>query len=155
MVLAVVAARRYWPLSGWPSTSSAMVCDRSPLATAPITRAISVVGRTRSSIRVLTELMMVAQPPTTFGTEARWARRPSRPTTRDTSVTARTIFSLVSMMSLRVSAILPEMPLQSDGMRAVKSPFLSAISVASRSLMSSSSASSVMLFIGVILVVWE
>ncbi len=151
IVLAVVAARRYWPLSGWPSTSSAMVCDRSPLATAPITRAISVVGRTRSSIRVLTELMMVAQPPTTLGTEARCVKRPSRPTTRDTSVTALTIFSLVSMMSLSVSAIFPEMPVRSDGMRAVKSPFFRAIKVASSSLASNSSAISVMLFIDAIL----
>ena len=31
-------------MSGRPSMSSAMVCDRSPLATAPITRATSVVG---------------------------------------------------------------------------------------------------------------
>ncbi len=147
IVFAVVAARRYWPLSGWPSTSSAMVCDRSPFATAPMTRAISVVGRTRSSIRVLTELMMVAQPPATFGTAARCVRRPSRPTTRDTSVTAFTIFSLVSMISLRVSAILPATPVQSDGMRAVKSPFFNAISVESSSFASSSSMKSLMLFI--------
>jgi hypothetical protein len=147
IVFAVVAARRYWPFSGWPSTSSAMVCDRSPFATAPMTRAISVVGRTRSSIRVLTELMMVDQPPTTPGTSARWVRWPSRPTTRDTSVTVSTIFCLVSMMSFRVSAILPDTPVQSEGMRTEKSPFFSAISVESSSLTSSCSAMSVMLFI--------
>ena len=37
-----------------PSISSAMVCERSPLATAPMTRATSVVGCTRSAISVLT-----------------------------------------------------------------------------------------------------
>ncbi|OEZ53921.1 hypothetical protein DUGA6_59230 [Duganella sp. HH105] len=153
MVLAVVAARRYWPFSGTPSTSSAMVCDRSPFATAPITRAISVVGRTRSSISALTALTMVAQPPDILGTCARCVSRPSRPTTRLTSVTTCTIFSLVSMMSFSVSAILPAMPVQSDGMRAVKSPFFSAISVASSLLASICSPMSVMSFIGLVLVI--
>src|SRR4051794_37439962 len=45
--------RRNSPLTGWPPISSAIFCDRSPSATASITRAISVVGRTRSSIRSL------------------------------------------------------------------------------------------------------
>ena len=152
MVLAVIAARRYWPLSGWPSTSRAMVWDRSPFATAPITRAISVVGRTRSSIRVLTELIMVLQPPTTPGRSARWVRWPSRPTTRETSVTVSTIFCLVSMMSFRVSAILPDTPVQSSGMRTEKSPFFRAINVVSSSLTSNCSPISVMVFIAWILV---
>ena len=149
MVFAVMAARRYWPFSGWPSTSSAMVCDKSPFATAPITRAISVVGRTRSSISVLTELMMVAQPPVVLVISARWVSRPSRPTTRLTSVTSRTMRDLVSMMSLSVSAILPAMPIQSDGMRTEKSPFFSAISVDRSTFASSCSPISVILFMAI------
>ena len=59
----VLPMRRNSPISGRPSMSSAMVCDRSPLATAPITRATSLVGWTRSPIRVLTELTDAAQEP--------------------------------------------------------------------------------------------
>ncbi len=140
MVLAVVAERRNWPRKGRPSTSSAMFCDRSPLATAPITRAISVVGRTRSSISALTELMMVAQPPPTVGEAARCSRRPSWPTTRLTLTISWAILSLLSMMSLRVSAILPFMPVSSDGRRTEKSPRRKATSASSNCLASSCSA---------------
>ena len=45
MLLTILAVRRNSPCSGRPSISSAIVCDRSPLATAPITRAISWSGR--------------------------------------------------------------------------------------------------------------
>ena len=44
ILLTVLAVRRNSPCSGRPSTSSAIVCDRSPCATAPITRAVSLVG---------------------------------------------------------------------------------------------------------------
>ncbi len=44
MVLTMRAVRRNSPASGRPSSSRAMVWERSPLATAPITRAVSVVG---------------------------------------------------------------------------------------------------------------
>ena len=128
IVLAVVAARRNWPRSGRPSTSSAMFCDKSPFATAPITRAISVVGRTRSSIRALTELIIVAQPPATVGGVARCSRRPSWPTMRLTLTISCAILSEFSMMSLSVSAILPFMPVRSDGSRTEKSPRRSATS---------------------------
>ena len=50
----VVPMRRNSPLTGWPSILSAIFCERSPSATASMTRATSVVGRTRSSISVLT-----------------------------------------------------------------------------------------------------
>src|SRR5450830_469416 len=142
MVLAVVAADRNWPRRGRPSTSSAIFCDRSPFATEPITRAISVVGRTRSSIRALTELMMVPQPPATEGGVARWVRRPSWPTTRLTLTISWAILSLLSMMSLRVSAILPFIPVKSEGRRTEKSPFLNATSAASSSFASSTSGTS-------------
>src|SRR5689334_23560819 len=42
--------------SGRPSTSRAMVCERSPWATAPITRAVSEVGWTRRSEEHTSEL---------------------------------------------------------------------------------------------------
>ena len=51
----VVPMRANSPLSGWPSMVSAIFWVRSPSATATITRATSVVGRTRSSMRPLTE----------------------------------------------------------------------------------------------------
>jgi hypothetical protein len=62
IVLTSLAERRNSPFSGRPSTSSSIDWPRSPLATAPMVRAISVVGRTRSSMRVLSESTVVAQP---------------------------------------------------------------------------------------------
>ena len=63
MVLTTVADRRNSPSSGRPSTSSAIVCDRSPLATALMVRVTSVVGQSRSSISVLTEFSIASQEP--------------------------------------------------------------------------------------------
>ena len=54
MVLTTLPMRRNSPRSGRPSISTVIVCDRSPLATAPMTRATSVVGCTMSSISSLT-----------------------------------------------------------------------------------------------------
>src|SRR6266478_5474013 len=51
---------------------------------------------------------------------------PSLPTTRLTRSSSRAVRSLNSMMSLKVSAILPASPVQSPGRRAEKSPFLKA-----------------------------
>ena len=53
ILLIVFAVRRNSPSSGRPSSSSAMLFDRSPWATAPMTLAASVVGWTRSSISAL------------------------------------------------------------------------------------------------------
>ena len=55
--------RRNSPFSGRPSIASAIFWDRSPLATAPMTRATSSVGWTRSPISELTEWTRSAQPP--------------------------------------------------------------------------------------------
>ena len=144
MVLAVAAARRNWPSSGLPSTSSDMVCDRSPLATAPMTRAISVVGRTRSSIRVLTELTIVPQPPDTLAAVARCSSRPSRPTVWLTLAISWAIRPLFSIISFSVSAILPSRPVRSVGIRTEKSPFFRAVRAASNILRSRSCGKSVM-----------
>ena len=54
IALMVRALRRNSPLSGRPSTSSAICCERSPRATAPSTRLVSAIGWVRSSISRLT-----------------------------------------------------------------------------------------------------
>ena len=56
------------PLTGWPSIVSAIFWERSPWATAAITRPTSVVGRTRSSTSELTASTLSAQPPYAPGT---------------------------------------------------------------------------------------
>ena len=63
MVLTMVAERRNSPCSGRPSTSSRTVCSRSPCATAAMARVTSVVGQSRSSISVLTEVSISPQAP--------------------------------------------------------------------------------------------
>src|SRR5687768_1231778 len=82
MLLTSLAERRNSPSSGRPSTSSAIAWPRSPLATAPTARVTSVVGQTRSSIRVLSAVISSAQPPTAPGTRMRSLSLPSLPTTR-------------------------------------------------------------------------
>ena len=80
IVLTVLAVERNSPLSGRPSASSAIDWERSPLATAPITRAVSLMGWTRSPISALTDCMEAAQEPPTPAREARSDRRPCLPT---------------------------------------------------------------------------
>ena len=63
MVFTVRPIRRNSPRSGRPSISSAMCWDRSPSATASITRAISAVGASRSSITVFTARAPADQAP--------------------------------------------------------------------------------------------
>ena len=82
IVFTVRPMRRNSPRSGRPSISSAMCWDRSPSATATITRAISVVGRPRSSISELTARAPSAQAPSRPSSSRRSVSRPSRPTTR-------------------------------------------------------------------------
>ena len=65
MVFTILAIRRNSPLTGCPSTVRAMLWDRSPFATAPMTRATSLVGCTRSPIREFTEVTQLLQPPPT------------------------------------------------------------------------------------------
>ena len=63
IVLTIVAERRNSPFKGRPSTSSCTVCSRSPWATAVIARVTAVVGHSRSSISVLTEVSISPQAP--------------------------------------------------------------------------------------------
>ena len=78
----VLAVRKNSPFSGCPSISLAIVSDRFPLATAPMTRAISLVGRSRSSIKTLMHPMASPQDSDTSLNAARCVIRPSFPTTR-------------------------------------------------------------------------
>src|SRR5207253_2038113 len=72
MRFTVFAVRRNSPSSGRSSMSSAIACERSPLATAPMTRAISLVGCTRSPISALTEPSEAAHAPLKPPSDARW-----------------------------------------------------------------------------------
>ncbi|MCG3122310.1 MAG: hypothetical protein GIKADHBN_00691 [Phycisphaerales bacterium] len=116
------ADRRNSPSSGRPSTSSAIAWPRSPFATAPTARVTSVVGHTRSSIRVLMDATSSAHCPEAPGTDIRCLRRPSLPTTRQTRSVSAARRSLTARMSLKASAILPSIPGMSAGRRTLKSP---------------------------------
>ena len=133
MVLTMVAARRNSPLSGRPSTSSRAVCSRSPCATAPITRVTSVVGHTRSSISVLTELSISPQAPADRPNLTRWRVRPCSPTALPMRSSCWAMLSLPAAMSFTTAAILPRVPSWSAASRAEKSPLRRASSTASRS----------------------
>ena len=122
IVLTSFAERRNSPWSGRPSTSSSMDCPRSPLATAPMVRATSVVGRTRSSSSVFKESTFSAQPPTAPGTDMRCLSRPSLPTVTLNRATSRAMRSSWPMAWLNASAIRPSVPAQSVGNRSEKSP---------------------------------
>src|SRR5260370_503949 len=80
MVLTTRAVRTNSPCSGRPSTSSDIFCERSPCATAPITRAISVEGCTRSEMRLLTDPTQSVHRPDPRFRNARCPIRPSLPT---------------------------------------------------------------------------
>ena len=89
MVFTTLPMRRNSPRKGRPSISSCMVWPRSPLATAPMTRATSTVGCTRSPTREFTESMHSLQQPLAAG---RWQRSriwPSLPTTLATRSSSR------------------------------------------------------------------
>ncbi len=122
IVLTSFAERRNSPLSARPSTSSSMDWPRSPLATAPMVRATSVVGRTRSSSSVFSESTLAAQPPIAPGTDMRCLSRPSLPTVTLSRVTSRVMRSSCASAWLNASAIRPSIPAQSVGNRTAKSP---------------------------------
>ncbi len=82
MRFTVLAVRRNSPSNGRPSISNAIVCDRSPRATAPMTRAVSLIGCVRSPINSLTDSIDAAHDPRSPPIEARRLILPSRPTAR-------------------------------------------------------------------------
>jgi len=80
IVFTIVPMRNTSPRIGLPSISSTIVCERSPLATDPITRATSVTGYTMSPISALIESTHSAHAPVAPGTLRRCPIRPSLPT---------------------------------------------------------------------------
>ena len=114
-----------------------MVCDRSPLATAPITRAVSLVGWTRSSISALTESTDSAQEPADFANDARWRCLPSLPTTRLSRSSSSAMRWFSSITSLNASAILPSSPSSRSAGERESRPFLKASNAANSKRLSS------------------
>ena len=92
-------------ISPWTSAETFLL--RSPSATAPITRCISLLGRTRSSIRLLTDSMQSPQTWSVPLNETRWESLPSLPTTRLTRSSSVPSAWLAPMISFSRSATLP------------------------------------------------
>ena len=107
IVLTMVAERRNSPLSGRPSTSRRIVCDRSPFATAVIVRVTSVVGHSRSSISVLTEFSIAPHAPERRSIVMRCRVLPSLPTIWPARSISRARRWFEITISLNVSATLP------------------------------------------------
>ncbi len=126
IVFTTLPIRRNSPRSGRPSISTVMLCDRSPLATAPMTRDTSAVGWTMSSISSLTERIALSQPPRAFFTRPRWLILPSLPTTLERRSNSWVISSLRETTSLKRAAISPSTPSTSSGRRTLNSPRRSA-----------------------------
>jgi hypothetical protein len=120
------------PFTGWPSISSAIFCERSPSATASITRATSVVGRTRSSISELIDSTDSSQVPPTGPSEARSVMRPSRPITRPIRCSSRAMRTFWSTRSLKAPCSSPTTPPRRVERRCVKSPSRAAIRASRR-----------------------
>ena len=125
-VLTVLAVSRNWPWSRRPSISRGMGCERSPLATARMTRPISALGRARSSIRPLTasRVSFQAPPASPSGVRLVCGSLPARLLRRFSSRSSRW---LDSMISLSAAATRPADPVQFPGMRTEKSPRLTAL----------------------------
>src|SRR5713101_3953874 len=121
--------------SRWP-TFRATRCERSPWATAPITRPISLVGCTSASTSAFTECTFAAQAPPAPVSRARSPIRPSSPTASRSRANSAAVRSLRSMMSLRALATLRPTPLPLMGMRTAKSPFFTALSTRKSSFVS-------------------
>src|SRR5215467_9791641 len=122
IVFTSFAERRNSPSSERPSTSSSINCPRSPLVTAPIVRAISIVGLTSASSRELKQSTLSAHPTVAPGTDMRSMSRPSRPTVPLNRSISRESRSSSEMVWLKAAAICPAIPPQSDGNRTEKSP---------------------------------
>ena len=82
----------------------------------------SVVGHSRSSISVLTEVSISPQAPWDRPNFTRWRVLPSRPTTWPTRSSCCAMRSLAATISLNVSAILPSRPTWLPAIRTEKSP---------------------------------
>src|SRR5438045_5334503 len=134
-VLTIFAVLRNWPCKRRPSISRGIVCERSPPATARMTRPISMFGRDRSSMRSLMASSVLAHAPPASPRGARfiWPSLPTRLLRRCSSRSRRW---LDSMISLSAAATREAGPVQFAGMRAEKSPRLTAVSTFSVTLVS-------------------
>ena len=110
IVLTMVAERRNSPFSGRPSTSSRAVCSRSPCATAEITRVTSVVGHTRSSISVFTEVSISPQVAVEMPNFTRCRVRPCSPTALPMRSSCCAMFWLAPTISLKRTEMRPSSP---------------------------------------------
>jgi hypothetical protein len=126
MVFTIVARRSASPLRGRPSISNTMLCDRSPFATEPMTRATSLIWCAMSDTRVFMDSITSAQPPVAPGTLMRWLVWPSLPTCSATRAISAALASSSSTTSLNACAISPSIPVKLNGMRTLKSPRLKA-----------------------------
>jgi hypothetical protein len=140
MVFTILAVRRNSPRMARPSTSSSIFWERSPLATAPITRSISVTGWTREVTSSLTLSTAFRQQPEAPEREARSAIRPLVPTASAMRSSSSVSCSFREMMALRVSAMRAAVPSLSTTSRAEKSPLCTAVRTDRSSLGSSPSS---------------
>ncbi len=122
MPLTTVPMRANSPFTGWPSMVRDIFWVRSPWATACSTRATSLVGRTRSSMRRFTESTQLSHDPPAPSRARRSVMRPSRPTTRPTRPRSLLRRALRSATRLKALATCPARPLPRVDMRTVKSP---------------------------------
>src|SRR5207248_9716720 len=90
-----------------------------------------------SPIKLLTDLIASAHEPDASPREALCLILPSFPTTRPKRASSCVRRSLSRITSLKVSATLPAMPVQSSGSLAEKSPRLNAVKAARNCLLSS------------------
>ena len=132
MRLTVFPSRRNSPWRAPPSALSSIRCDRSPLATAPMTRETSAVGPTRSLISLLKDSIRTAHPPVAPGKPARCPIWPSVPTTSLMRCISFVDRSRSSTRKLKASASSPAIPVWSSGNRLEKSPWPAARSTPSR-----------------------
>ena len=108
-----------------------MLWERSPFATAPMTRATSAVGCTRSDTSPFAESTQAAQAPRALGSAARCDVCPCLPTLSLSRPSSRESPPFSSMISFSTSATLPASPVRATGMRTPKSPFRTAMRVSS------------------------
>ena len=132
IALTVRPIRRNSPRSGAPTGRSSMRCPRSPSATASITRATSVTGRTRSSTRLLASSKQSAHVPVAPVESSRSCSRPSRPAVRRTRRSSAASLALRSATSLYARASSASTPLPVSGRRLRKFPSRSTPSASSR-----------------------
>ncbi|CAA9476596.1 MAG: hypothetical protein AVDCRST_MAG13-871 [uncultured Solirubrobacteraceae bacterium] len=133
IALTIEPMRANSPRNGWPSMVSAIFWERSPSATAAMTRATSVVGRTRSSTSPLTAPRAWAQPPSTPSSGARSVMRPSRPMTWAIRVSSAVSAALRATSALNAVPASPAGPPARESSRTAKSPAAAARRASRRS----------------------